>query len=162
MRLGPLYRLRFDYPVSWAVELSGEGGTEEQHLLFAEGHVEGAIVGRFRGSNYPRRRTDRTAVTDFHGVIEPTGGGTVMFECTGFGRARSPDRDRISPGRRQWVASVRHLSDHPEYRRWNDAVCVGVGEVRPKPVENPTNPTDLTLDVAELIWEPLPEKFAER
>ncbi len=157
MRLNPLYRLRFDYPQSWEVVLTGEGGSEEQHFYFAEGTTEGRISGRFRGTNYPRRRTDRTFVTDFRGVIETRDGASVLFECHGFGRPRTPERDKISPGGRQWVATVTHLSDHDTYRWLNDAVCVGCGEVRGKRVPNPTNPSDLTLDVAELIWEPLPE-----
>ncbi|HEV2449858.1 MAG TPA: DUF3237 family protein [Thermoplasmata archaeon] len=156
MRLEPLYRLRFDYPQSWAIELKGEGGTEEQHLLFAEGTAEGRIAGRFRGANYPRRRTDRTAVTDFRGVIETVDGATVLFECHGYGRRHTPEYDQTSPEGRQWVATVNHLSDHEKYRWLNDSVCVGCGQVRPKPVPNATNPTDLVLDVAELLWEPVP------
>jgi len=154
MRLDPLYRLRFDYPESWEAEISGDGGKEQQLLLFAEGRAEGRIAGRFRATNYPRRRVDRTAVTDFRGVIEVEGGPAILFECHGFGRARTPEYDRVSPGGRQWVATVSHLTDHPEFRWLNDTVCVGTGQVRPKPVETPTNPTDLVLDVAALVWEP--------
>lgn len=157
MRLDPLYRLRFDYPESWSVEIQGERGTEDQLLLFAEGTVEGRISGRFRGANYPRRRTDRTAVTDFRGVIETSETATVLVECHGFGRPHTPEYDRLSPGGRQWVATVTHLSDHDRYRWLNDVVCVGSGQVRPKAQGNPTNPSDLILDVAELIREPLQE-----
>lgn len=155
VRLKPLYRLEFDYPESWAVEITGEGGKEEQHLLFAEGRASGQIEGRFRGTNYPRRRTDRTAVTDFRGVIETTDKASILFECHGYGRRHSPEYDQGSPGGRQWVATVSHLSDAPDYTWLNDSVCVGVGQVRPKPVQNPTNPSDLVLEVAELVWEPL-------
>jgi hypothetical protein len=154
MRLKPLYRLRFDYPESWSVELKGEGGTEEQHLLYADGKVEGEVIGRFRGANYARRRTDRTFVTDFRGVIETKDEEAILLECRGFGRRRTPEYDAVSPGARQWVATVLHVSDSAKYRWLNDAVCVGAGQVRPKPIANPTNPTDLVLDVAELLWEP--------
>jgi hypothetical protein len=65
------------------------------------------------------------------------------------------DSDRVSPQGRQWVATVTHLSDHPGFRWLNDVVCVGAGQVRPKAVANPVNPTDLVLEVAQLIWEPL-------
>ncbi len=157
MELKPLYRLRFDYPESWSAELKGEGGIEEQHLLYAEGRAEGQIAGRFRGANYARRRTDRVFVTDFRGVIEPSAGGTILFECHGFGRPRRPDYDRLSPGARQWVATVVHVTDREEYRWLNDTVCVGTGQVRPKPQPDPTNPSDLVLDVAELVWQPVPE-----
>ena len=150
-----MYRLRFDYPQSWEAELEGAGGKEQQLLLFAEGSCEGELAGRFRGANFPRRRVDRTAVTDFRGVIETNDGASVLWECHGYGRARTPEYDRESPGGRQWVATVSHLSDHPKYRRFNDVVCVGTGQVRPKTVANPTNPSDLVLDVAELLWEPI-------
>lgn len=156
MRIDPLYRLRFDYPESWEVELKGERGTEGQLFLFAEGSIEGKVVGRFRGTNYPRRRTDRTAVTDFRGVILTDDPAAILFECHGFGRAHTPEYDNLSPGGRQWVANVTHLSDHEKYRWLNDVVCVGTGQVRPKPKSNPANPTDLVLDVGQLIWEPLP------
>jgi hypothetical protein len=153
VRLEPLYRLRFDYPKSWSMELKGEGGSEEQHLLLAQGRAEGRIAGRFWGTNFPRRRTDRTFVSNFQAVIETPDPATILVECRGFGRRRSPEYDRLSPGRRQWVATVTHLSDHERYRWLNDSVCVGTGEVRPKPVADPANPSDLVLDVAELVWE---------
>lgn len=155
MRLTPLYRLRFDYPESWAVELTGERGTEEQHLLFAEGTVQGGISGRFRGANYARRRTDQTFVTDFRGSITTPDGAVVLVEYYGYGRAyREPYRSQ-SPHRRQWVATAKHLAQDGPYARLNDAVCVGVGEVRTKPAgHDPNNPSELLLDVAELIWEP--------
>jgi hypothetical protein len=52
LRLEPLHRIRFTYPESWMVGLDGGW---EQHLLLAEGRCEGAVSGRFRGSNFPRR-----------------------------------------------------------------------------------------------------------
>lgn len=153
MRLRPLYRLRFDYPESWSVDLKGENGTEEQHFLFARGTAEGRLAGVFRGANYPRRRTDRTFVTDFRGVITTEAGSTVLWECRGFGRRRTAEYDAASPGGRQWVATVTHLSESPELAWLNDVVCVGAGQVRPKTVSDPTNPTDLVLDVVEVLWE---------
>ena len=54
LRLEPLYRVRFTYPEGWVVGL--EGGWE-QHLYLAEGRCEGSISGRFRGANFPQRRT---------------------------------------------------------------------------------------------------------
>src|SRR5690348_13566679 len=121
MRLEPLYRVRFTYPEGWAVEL--EGGWE-QHLFLAEGRCEGAISGRFRGANFPQRRTpDGPFCPDFRAVIETDEGATVFVEVRGYGRA-------YPPGRRQIVASATHLSDDDRYRRLNDVVCVCVGEVR--------------------------------
>jgi uncharacterized protein DUF3237 len=155
MQLKPLYRLRFDYPESWAVEIAGEGGKEEQLLLFANGRTEGRISGKFRATNYPRRRTDRTAMTDFRGVIETDDGAVVLLEYHGFGRAYREPYKTLSPNRRQWVATASHLSEDPRYVWLNDTVCVGTGEVRPKTSgATETNPSDLVLDVAELVWEP--------
>jgi hypothetical protein len=145
MRLEPLYRVRFTYPEGWAVEL--EGGWE-QHLFLAEGRCEGAISGRFRGANFPQRRTpDGPFCPDFRAVIETDDGATVFVEVRGYGRA-------YPPGRRQIVASATHLSDDDRYRRLNDVVCVCVGEVR-TPADPDQPSSDLVMDVAELIWEPI-------
>ena len=145
MRLEPLYRLRFSYPDGWAVEL--EGGWQ-QHFLLAEGHCEGWISGRFRGSNFPLRRTvDGPFLPDMRGVIETDDEATLLFACRGYGRA-------YPPRRRQIVGSVLHLSEHSRYRRLNDAVCVCVGEVRARPDADEASP-ELVLEVAELIWEPV-------
>ena len=139
MRLEPLYRIRFTYPESWMVTL--EGGWEK-HLFLAEGRCEGAITGRFRGANFPFRRTSGGPFCpDLRAVIETDDGATIMFESQGYGRA-------YPPGRRQIVGSVLHLSDDDRYRRLNDVVCVCVGEVR-------SQADELVIDVAELVWEPI-------
>ncbi len=156
-RLQPRCRLRFDYPESWGAEIRGDRGTEEQLLLHAAGTVEGSISGEFRGTNYPRRRTDGTFLADFRGVIETSDGATVLWECHGFGRTRAPEYVRQLPTGRQGVAAVTHLSDHEASRRLNDVVCVGAGVVHPTALEDPSNRTDLILDVAELNWEATPE-----
>ena len=81
MRLEPLYRIRFTYPEGWMIGL--EGGWE-QHLFLAEGRCEGSITGRFRGANFPRRRTERGPFRpDFRAVIEADDGATIMFELHG-------------------------------------------------------------------------------
>jgi hypothetical protein len=145
MRLEQLYRVRFTYPEGWSVEL--EGGWE-QHLYLAEGSCEGSLTGRFRGANFPRRRTTAGPFCpDIHAVIETDDGATIMFECHGYGRAHPP-------GRRQIVGSVFHLSDSERYRRLNDVVCVCVGEVRAGEDSAGAGP-DLVIDVAELVWEPI-------
>jgi len=147
VKLEHLYRVRFTYPEGWAVEL--EGGWE-QHLFLAEGRCEGAVSGRFRGANFPQRRTAQGPYRpDVRAVIETDDGATVMFECHGYGRA-------YPPGRRQIVGSVLHLSDSDRYRRLNDVVCVCVGEVR-APDDPDRHSSELVMDVAELIWEPIAE-----
>jgi hypothetical protein len=144
VRLEPLYRIRFTYPESWVAGL--EGGWE-QHLYLAEGRCEGAINGRFRGANFPVRRTPAGPFRpDFRAAIETDDGSTILFELHGYGRA-------YPAGRRQIVGAVFHLSDAERYRRLNDAVCVCVGEVRAS--ADPETGPDLVLDVAELIWEPI-------
>lgn len=145
MRLEQLYRLRFRYSDSWGVGL--EGGWE-QLLFLAEGRCDGYLDGRFRGVNYPQRRTTAGPfVPDLRAVIETDDGASVMFECHGYGRTHPV-------GRRQVVGSVTHLSDSWRYRRLNDVVCVCVGEVRAMGGAEQESP-ELVLDVAELIWEPV-------
>lgn len=145
MRLEQLYRIRFSYPESWMVHL--EGGWE-QHLFLAEGRCEGSITGRFRGMNFPQRRTSSGPfVPDLRAVIDTDDGATIMVELHGYGRA-------YPAGRRQIVGSVVHLSDADPYNRLNDAMCVCAGEVR-TPADPDRPSSDLVVDVAELIWEPI-------
>jgi len=140
----PLYRIRFTYPEGWMVSL--EAGWE-QYLFLAEGQCEGSISGRFRGANFPLRHGSAGPFRpDFRAVIETDDGATIMFEMHGYGRA-------YPPGRRQIVGAIFHASDEERYRRLNDTVCVCVGEVRAS--ADPEGESDLVLDVAELIWEPI-------
>jgi hypothetical protein len=153
MRLETLYTVRFIYPQGWEVVLDGPEGKEEQHFYFAEGRVDGGITGRFRAANHPRRRTDRTFLMDIKGFIEPDDGGLITLEYKGYGRP-------YPAGRRQVVGVATHLSDHEQYRRLNQVVCVIAGEVRvPNPPPVPLEQKDVTLvfSVSELIWEPPPD-----
>lgn len=146
MRLEPLYRLRFTYPESWAVDL--EGGWEQWFFL-AEGRAEGSITGRFRGANFPMRRGAKgTFLPDFRAVIETDDDATIMLELRGYGRV-------YPVGRRQVVGAIFHSSDREPYSRLNDAVCVSVGEVRAP--ADPEGEPELVVDIAELIWEPIAE-----
>lgn len=145
LRLEQLYRIRFTYPEGWVVGL--EGGWE-QHLYLAEGRCEGSISGRFKGANFPMRRTATGPFRpDLRAVIETDDGATIMVELHGYGRA-------YPQGRRQIVGSVLHLTDSDRYTRLNDVVCVCVGEVRASDDPGRESP-DLVIDVAELIWEPI-------
>jgi hypothetical protein len=145
VRLEPLYRIRCTYPEGWEVEL--EGGWQ-QHLYLAEGHCEGSVSGRFRGANFPLRRTaEGPFVPDLRAVIETDDGATIMVELRGYGRA-------YPPGRRQIVGAVFHLTDSDRYRRLNDVVCTCVGEVRSSDDPEQDGP-ELVIDVAELVWEPI-------
>ena len=149
MRLEPLYMLRFRYPEDWQVDLTGPGGKEEQHFYIAEGTCSGSIAGRFRAANHPRRRTDRTFVTDLQGVIETADGAVIMVDIHGYGRP-------YPQGRRQFVGAVWHLSEHENYKRLNDVVCTLAGEVRVPdiPAERLQQiDVELVCDVSELIWE---------
>jgi hypothetical protein len=144
--LRPLYRVRFTYPQGWEIEIPGDGNAEAQSFFFAEGRCEGRVQGRFRGANHPRRRGDGTYLPDFQGVIETEDGAVVYFDYQGYGRA-------YPAGRRQIVSSATHLSADERYRWLNDVVCVGTGEVRSRQGA----PTELVLDVMELVWRPVPE-----
>ncbi len=86
MRLKPLYRLRMTFADRWSVGVVGEAGREDQVLTLAEGRAEGDLKGRFRATDYPRRRTDGTVLTNLHGVLETDDGAAVLVECHGFGR----------------------------------------------------------------------------
>ncbi len=146
MQLKPLYRLRFTYPEEWDVKLTGPNGTESEHFFIAEGRCEGRITGRFRGANHPHRRTDGTYMPNFQGVVETDDGAVIMLDMRGYGRA-------YPVGRRQIVGSGTHLSEHESYSWLNDVVCVLTGEVRTQPEGG----VDLVVDVAELVWEPIPD-----
>ena len=139
MKLEPLYRVEFEYPEGWFVDLPGGWG---QLFAIAEGRAAGRISGRFRGANHPRLRTDGTFMPDFQGVIETDDGATIFFDYRGYGRA-------YPQGRRQIVSTALHVSGDDGYAWLNDVVCVGAGEVRSN-----GDDTTLVLDVAELVWEP--------
>jgi hypothetical protein len=99
MRLEPLYRVRLRYPEGWAVEL--EGGWE-QHLYLAEGRCEGSISGRFRGTNFPQRRTPEGPFRpDLRAVIETDYERYRRLNdvvCVCVGEVRKPlDSDREVP-----------------------------------------------------------------
>ena len=146
MRLEFLYRVRLTYSGGWGADLSGPHNPEGQFFFSAEGRCEGRISGRFRGANHPYRRGDGTFLPDFQGVIETDDGAEVLFDYRGYGRA-------YPLGRRQIVASATHLSEDERYRWLNDSLSVGVGEVRSQPDET----TELVMEWAELVWEPLEE-----
>jgi len=145
MRLEPLYRATFTTPEAWSVELVGPAGAEGQSFLIAEGRCEGRLSARFRGANYPRRRTDNTLLPDFRGALETDDGATVLFAWHGYARAGAG-------GTRELVGSITHVSNDERYRWLNDVVCALAGEVRPN---NDGSGFDVVLDVAELGWEPL-------
>jgi hypothetical protein len=146
VRLEPLYRVTFWYPEAWLVELEDERGVESEHFFIAEGRCEGRITGRLRGANHPHRRTDLTYVPDYQGVIEADDGATILFDYRGYGRAYPEER-------RQVVGFAKHFAGDERYKWLNDVVCAVSGEVQPGEER-----TEIVLDVAELVWEPLPER----
>jgi len=146
VRLEPLYRVRFSYSEGWGADLAGPDNPEGRFFFLAEGRCEGRISGRLVSANHPHRRSDGTFVPDFQGVIETDDEAEVLFDWRGYGRA-------YPVGKRQIVLSGTHLSDHERYRWLNDLVSVGVGEVRSRP----EGPTELVVEWAELVWEPIAE-----
>jgi len=133
VRLEPLYRLTFRYERSWTIRL----GDDVHQLLRGEGRCEGVINGRFAGQNRARRNADRPFEPDYQGVIETDDGAAILWHLSGFGR---PEEGRV-------VAAVKHLTDDDRYRRLNDVLCAVNGVVRKR---------EVTLEVAELVWEPIP------
>ncbi len=146
MRLVPLYRVEFAYSDGWTVDLAGPDSAESQHFFLAEGRCEGRIAGRFLGANHPNRRSDGTFLPNFQGVIETDDGAEILFDHRGYGRA-------YPVGRRQIVVSGTHLSEDERYTWLNDTLSVGVGEVRTQE----DGPTQLGVEWAELVWEPIAE-----
>jgi hypothetical protein len=144
VHLEPLYVLRFRYPEEWGVSIDTATDSLAGHYFFlAEGRCDGVVSGRFRAANHPRRRADGTYLPDLHGVIETDDGATPVLDMHGYGRA-------YPIGARQVVVAVTHVSDHPTYRRLNDSLAVGCGEVRRLPDDD----AELVIDVRELVWEP--------
>jgi len=146
MELKPLYRVRFTYSEEWSINLPSADRSEGQYYFVAEGRCEGRITGRFHGSNHPRRRGDGTYEPDFQGVINTDDGAVIFFDYRGYGRSYPSNR-------RQIVITGTHLTEDDRYQWLNDSVSVGVGEVRARPGQA----SDLVIDWAELIWEPIAE-----
>jgi hypothetical protein len=119
-----LYRMTMKYTRGWSVELGKAGENESQHFFLAEGRCEGRITGTFQAANHPLRRTDGTFLPDVQGVIKTEDGATIYFDHRGYGRS-------YPAGKRQVLAIGTHLSDDDRYKKLNDSVAVGVGEVRP-------------------------------
>jgi hypothetical protein len=138
--------MRFTYPGEWSAMIRGDQGTEAQYFFLAKGTCTGSITGRFTGANHPRQRTDSTFVPDFQGAIETEDGATILFDFRGYGRS-------YPAGRRQIVGMCFHISDDERYSRLNDVVFAAAGEVR----SVPDGETELVIDLAELIWEPIAE-----
>ena len=126
--------------------MAGPDSDECKFFFLAQGRCEGRISGRFRGANHPNRRGDGTFLPDFQDVIETDDGAELLFDYRGYGRA-------YPVGRRQIVATGTHLSEDERYRWLNDSLSVGVGEVRSQSDES----TELVVEWAELVWEPLEE-----
>lgn len=145
VRLEHLYTLRFRYPE----EIPGAtiGGDEQEFFTPAEGQAVGAVSGRFRGANHPRRRADGTFRMDLQGVVHTDDGGDVVIDYQGYGRS-------YPIGRRQVVGAAWHFSDHERYQRLNDAICAISGEVRRPSTEAPQADVELVFEIAEVIWEP--------
>jgi len=113
--------------------------------VVAEGRCEGRLSARYRGANFPRRRTDGTLVPDFRGVLETDDGAAILFAWQGYARA-------AGNGRRELVGSITHVTDDERCRWLNTAACALTGEVRPR---SDGTGFEVAVDVAELVWEPL-------
>jgi hypothetical protein len=155
MRLEPLYRAVFRYPDGGrGTVLEGEAGSEGHYFFVAEGTVEGRVTGSLQAANHPRSRVDKNALPDIQGAIVTEDGATIVFSWNGFARPYPPEA-------RQIVIAATHVCGDERYRWLNDVVCVGTGEFRPQ--EGPVEArgvvgakVDFVIDVAELVWEPIP------
>jgi hypothetical protein len=144
MQLEPLYRATWTTPESWQVELEGATGTEGWGFFIAEGRTEGRLSARLRAANHPRRRVDGALTPDFHGALETDDGATILFSWQGLAPL-SPE------GMRRIVGSITHETGDERYRWLNDRVGALVGEGRP----TRDGGSEVVIDVAEIVWEPL-------
>jgi hypothetical protein len=133
MRLEPLYRLQFSYPESF--------DAADERLLLAEGYCSGRLSGRFRAANHARVRADGAWLPALSGAVSTDDGAEVLLGLTGIGRPHAKPQGRI-------VAAIVHTAEG-DYAWLNDILGVVCGEVR--------GGREIVLDVAELVWEPLPE-----
>lgn len=144
MRLEPLYRATWTTSESWRVELSGSAGTEGRSFFIAEGRTKGRLSGRLRAANYPRRRVDGTLTPDFRGVLETDDGASILFSWQGFVRPGSS-------GAAELLGSIIHVTNDERYRWLNDRIGVVVGEIQSRDGGD----SEIVVDVAELVWDPL-------
>jgi len=133
VRLEPLYTLAFRYEESATVRR----GEAVDQLLTGRGRCDGRLSGPFRGTNRARRRASEPFRPDYHGVIETDDGATILWDLRGFGW---PEAGRV-------LATITHVTSDQRYEFLNGALCVANGEVRER---------EVTLEVAELVWEPIP------
>ncbi len=156
MRLEPLYRAVFRYPDGGrGTVLDGPAGSEGYYFFVAEGTVDGRVKGRLQAANHPRSRVDKNALPNIQGAIETEDGATIIVDYRGFARPYPPEG-------RQIVIAATHVCGDERYAWLNDVVCVGTGEFRPRDGASVEAravvgaAVDFVIDVAELIWEPIP------
>lgn len=156
MRLEPLYRTVFRYPDGGrGTVLEGEAGSEGHYFFVAEGTVEGRITGTLQAANHPRSRVDKNALPSIQGAITTDDGATIIFDWRGFARPYPPEG-------RQIVVAGTHVCGDERYAWLNDVICVGTGEFRPQGGDEVVArgvvgaKVDFVVDVAELVWEPIP------
>jgi hypothetical protein len=75
----------------------------------------------------------------------------ILIEWNGFARSGAD-------GVRELVGRMTHLTDDARYSWLNDRQCAVAGEVRPKADESGF---DVVIEVAELVWEPLGDRFVD-
>ncbi len=75
------------------------------------------------------------------GAITTDDGASILVTLTGYGDPRAKPNGRV-------LVSVVHTADH-SYGWLNNVLGVACGEVR--------GGREIVLDVAEVVWEPLPD-----
>lgn len=95
------------------------------------------------GANHARLRPDGTYLPDFQGYITTDDGAQVLVDLRGIGRVTDGGDFRAT-------ATATHVSGDERYSFLNDVVCaVEAGAGR--------DDDSVTLDVYELVWEPIAE-----
>lgn len=102
------------------------GDAESAGFGWGEGTISGgALQGRVRWANYPRKREDGVWTPNLRGVLFTEDGAEILISLHG-----QSVEERTSTGRRRAIlARVECLSEHENYRWLNTSFVVGEGEI---------------------------------
>lgn len=157
MQTKPLYKLWFSYPEWFSILVEGQFGVESQFFGVGEGRCEGIFNGRLVLANHPRRTGEGGMCPNLQGVVHTDDGAVIYLDIQGRATPASPPR-------RPFLCAIFHLTADERYKRLNSSVCMAVGEARLVEGENAVprsgkiqmaGPTELVMEVCEVVWEPL-------
>lgn len=98
------------------------GGEDGSGYGEGDGTVEGAVRGRLRWVNHPRRRGDAVMLPDVHGLLETDDGARILVKLDG----RTPTAGEEEG---QQLLRVRFETEDDRYRWLNLVFAVAEGNV---------------------------------